>query len=96
MNHEQVAAAVSGANASATGIKQNQGKYVPTGTGPAYWGPGDEVTFLLTGKETDGHSLFPNSRSRRKEVRRRTFTVSRMSRFTSGRGHWRLWWATKR
>ena len=42
------------ANASATGLKQNQGKYVQTGTGPAYWGPGDEVTFLITGEETGG------------------------------------------
>ena len=42
------------ANASATGLKQNQGRYVQTGTGPAYWGPGDEVTFLITGEETGG------------------------------------------
>ena len=54
MNHTQVVAAASGANASATGLKQNQGKYVQAGTGPAYWGPGDEVTFLITGEETDG------------------------------------------
>ena len=42
------------ANANATGLKQNHGKYVQTGTGPAYWGPGDEVTFLITGEETGG------------------------------------------
>ena len=54
MNHTLVVAAATGANASATGFKLNQGKYVPTGTGPAYWGPGDEVTFLITGEETDG------------------------------------------
>ena len=54
MNHAQVAAAVSGANATTTAIKQSPGKYLPEGTGPAYWGPGDEVTFLLTGRETDG------------------------------------------
>lgn len=42
------------ANASTTGLKPNQGKYVQTGTGPAYWGPGDEVTFLITGEETGG------------------------------------------
>ena len=24
------------------------------GTGPPYWGPGDEVTFLVTGEETEG------------------------------------------
>jgi mannose-6-phosphate isomerase-like protein (cupin superfamily) len=54
MSHAPVVAAAPGANASATGLKLNQGKYVPTGTGPAYWGPGDEVTFLITGEETGG------------------------------------------
>jgi hypothetical protein len=39
MNHAQVVAAVSSANPSATGLKQNEGKYVQVGTGPAYWGP---------------------------------------------------------
>jgi quercetin dioxygenase-like cupin family protein len=29
-------------------------KLVPAGTGPAYWGPGDQVTFLLTGADTGG------------------------------------------
>jgi len=29
-------------------------KYVPAQTGPAYWGPGDQVTFLITGAETGG------------------------------------------
>jgi quercetin dioxygenase-like cupin family protein len=33
---------------------QNQIRYVPAGTGPAYWGPGDKLTFLITGKETAG------------------------------------------
>jgi mannose-6-phosphate isomerase-like protein (cupin superfamily) len=32
-------------------------KYVPNGTGPAYWGPGDEITFFLTGEETNGSML---------------------------------------
>jgi quercetin dioxygenase-like cupin family protein len=32
----------------------NQEKYVPAGTGSAYWGPGDRVTFLITGEETGG------------------------------------------
>jgi quercetin dioxygenase-like cupin family protein len=26
----------------------------PVDTGPAYWGPGDHYTFLVTGEETDG------------------------------------------
>jgi quercetin dioxygenase-like cupin family protein len=54
MNQTLVVAAATGANASAPGFKLDRGKYVPTGTGPAYWGPGDEVTFLITGAETDG------------------------------------------
>ena len=33
---------------------QNQVKYVPAGTGPMYWGPGDRVSFLVTGAESRG------------------------------------------
>jgi quercetin dioxygenase-like cupin family protein len=33
---------------------QNQVKYVATGTGPMYCGPGDKVTFLVTGAESNG------------------------------------------
>jgi quercetin dioxygenase-like cupin family protein len=33
---------------------QNQAKYVPAGTGPVYFGPGDEVCFLATGADTRG------------------------------------------
>lgn len=29
-------------------------KHLPAGTGPAYCGPGDRVTFLITGEETGG------------------------------------------
>ena len=29
-------------------------KHVPAGTGAAYWGPGELMTFLITGKETGG------------------------------------------
>ena len=36
------------------GSNQNQVRYVPAGTGPAYCGPGDGVTFLITGAETGG------------------------------------------
>lgn len=36
------------------GLNQNQLKYVPAGTGPAYCGPGDRMTFLITGAETGG------------------------------------------
>ena len=33
---------------------QGQVKYVPAGTGPMYWGPGDRVTFLVTGAQSHG------------------------------------------
>ena len=29
-------------------------RYVPAGTGPAYWGPGDQIRFLITGEQTGG------------------------------------------
>src|SRR5262245_14283449 len=32
----------------------NPYKYVPAGTGPAYWGPGDQIRFLITGEQTGG------------------------------------------
>ncbi len=43
-----------GANATVTLVQGNQVKYVPAGTGPAYWGPGDQITFLITGEQTGG------------------------------------------
>lgn len=33
---------------------QGQLKHVPAGTGPAYCGPGDRITYLITGAETGG------------------------------------------
>src|SRR6516162_10039682 len=33
---------------------QNQVQYVSAGTGPMYWGPGDRVTFLVTGEQSGG------------------------------------------
>jgi quercetin dioxygenase-like cupin family protein len=33
----------------------NQIVYVPAETGPAYWGPGDLYTFLITGEQSGGH-----------------------------------------
>ena len=36
---------------------QNQVKYVPAGTGPMYWGPGDRVRFLATGANSHGSCL---------------------------------------
>jgi quercetin dioxygenase-like cupin family protein len=42
------------ASASIARDDSNQVRYVPAGTGPAYWGPGDQVRFLITGAETGG------------------------------------------
>ncbi len=41
---------VATANAAQRGLV----RHVPAGTGPAYWGPGELMTFLITGKETGG------------------------------------------
>lgn len=35
-------------------MQGSQFKYVPAGTGPAYRGRGDQITFLITGAETGG------------------------------------------
>ena len=32
----------------------HQFKHVPAGSGAAYWGPGDQMRFLITGEETGG------------------------------------------
>lgn len=34
--------------------QRNRVKYVPNGTGAAYWGPGELMTFLITGDQTQG------------------------------------------
>jgi quercetin dioxygenase-like cupin family protein len=41
-------------NGTATVKRRNQVRYVPAETGPAYWGPGDQITFLITGEDTGG------------------------------------------
>jgi hypothetical protein len=33
---------------------QNRIEHVPAGSGPVYWGPGDQIRFLLTGEQTGG------------------------------------------
>ena len=33
---------------------QNQATYLPAGTGPLYCGPGDQVSFLITGQQSHG------------------------------------------
>jgi len=35
-------------------VQQAHVHYVPTGSGPAYWGPGELMTFLITGEQTSG------------------------------------------
>lgn len=42
------------ANGLATLPQGSLVKHVPRGAGAAYWGPGELMTFLITGKETDG------------------------------------------
>lgn len=39
---------------TATPPQRNQVKHVPGGAGAAYWGPGELMTFLITGEETGG------------------------------------------
>lgn len=41
-------------NGPETPPQQNKRRHVPVGTGPAYWGPGELMTFLSTGEETNG------------------------------------------
>ncbi len=40
--------------AARTMAKRNVPQYVPADTGPAFWGPGDRYTFLVTGAQSDG------------------------------------------
>ncbi len=40
--------------AKGTEAQQNLVRYVPAGTGRAYWGPGELMTILTTGEETGG------------------------------------------
>jgi quercetin dioxygenase-like cupin family protein len=42
------------ANGNATVLAGSQVTYVPAGTGPAYKSPVDQITFLITGEQTDG------------------------------------------
>jgi quercetin dioxygenase-like cupin family protein len=45
---------IGGPKVTATLAQRNQVKHVPAGAGAAYWGPGDLMTFLITGEETGG------------------------------------------
>lgn len=38
--------------------KQALARFVPSDTGPSYWGPGDRYIFLATGAQTNG-AYFP-------------------------------------
>jgi quercetin dioxygenase-like cupin family protein/catechol 2,3-dioxygenase-like lactoylglutathione lyase family enzyme len=50
----RLARALAAANGTGTVVERNQPEYVAAGSGPAYWGPGDQITFLLTGEQTGG------------------------------------------
>jgi quercetin dioxygenase-like cupin family protein len=43
-----------GPKVTATLPQRDQVKHVPVGSGAAYWGPGELMTFLITGEETGG------------------------------------------
>ncbi|MGA2755288.1 MAG: quercetin 2,3-dioxygenase [Terracidiphilus sp.] len=43
-----------GAKGTINMAQQDLVRHVPAGTGPAYWGPGERMTFLTTGEETGG------------------------------------------
>lgn len=44
-------------HSAAKEVQQALVRHVPAGTGPAYWGPGERMTFLATGEET-GDAFF--------------------------------------
>jgi len=56
LDHSPVGAKLKDAQLRATANAAQRGlvRHVPAGTGPAYWGPGELMTFLITGKETGG------------------------------------------
>lgn len=41
-------------NETSAPLRQNQVNFVPAESGPVYWGPGNQLTFITTGKETGG------------------------------------------
>jgi quercetin dioxygenase-like cupin family protein len=47
-------AEVSSADVGVTPFPEDRVRYVPAGSGTAYWGPGSRMTFIVTGKETGG------------------------------------------
>ena len=52
--HQTAKQPASGAKGVATISQRNQVKHVPRGAGAAYWGPGELMTFLITGEDTGG------------------------------------------
>ena len=53
--HSPVGAKLKDSQLHATASTEQRGvRHVPAGTGPAYWGPGELMTFLITGEETGG------------------------------------------
>ncbi len=56
LDHSPVGAKLKDSQLHATASTEQRGlvRHVPAGTGPAYWGPGELMTFLITGEETGG------------------------------------------
>lgn len=47
-------AAAGSSSESGTPSRRDQVNFVPAGAGAAYWGPGNKMTYIATGKETGG------------------------------------------
>lgn len=52
--HQTVETPASGAQEGTSPRPQSLARHVPRGSGAAYWGPGELMTFLITGEETGG------------------------------------------
>lgn len=55
--------------------------FVAADTGPAFWGPGDRYTFLVTGEQSGGAYFILEALVPPVAVRRCSFTVASMNRF---------------
>ena len=55
----------------------NQAMHVPAGTGTAYWGPGELMTFLITSEESGGALFMSEISVAPAEAPRPTSTTTR-------------------
>lgn len=53
-SHPTAERSASGATQAETPTQESQIRHVPAGFGRAYWGPGELMTFLVTGEESGG------------------------------------------